>query len=248
MTDLPRVAVVTGANRGLGFAACRGLGRMGRKVVVTARDAAKAEAAAQRLCEEGSDAVPRRLDVTEPESIAGFAEGVRRDFGRADVVVNNAGIFTDVSVEGDPDRWDELGPASALKAQIGTVRENMDTHVYGPLLLCQALVPLMLEAGYGRVVNVSSGWGQLHDMGGGMPGYRIAKAGLNVVTRILSVELEGTGVLINAMCPGWCRTDMGGAGADRSAEEGADTIIWLATLPDGGPTGLLFRDREPIPW
>ena len=106
----------------------------------------------------------------------------------------------------------------------------------------------MLEAGHGRVVNVSSGWGQFHEMGGGMPGYRLGKVALNALTKLLSVELAGSGVLINAMCPGWVRTDMGGAGAERSPAEGADTAVWLATLPDDGPSGALFRDRAEVPW
>ncbi len=248
MSDEQRVAIVTGANRGIGFEACRGLARHGLKVVVTARDEAKAEAAAAKLGRDGADAVPRRLDVTDPESIAGFAAAAGRDFGRADVLVNNAGIFRNADVPYRPGRWDELGRASALAAKIGTLRENMETHVYGPLLLCQAFAPLMRARGYGRIVNVSSGSGQLDDMDGGWPGYRVSKAGLNALTRILAAELEDTGILVNSMCPGSCRTRMGSADAPRSAEQGADTIVWLATLPDDGPSGLFFRDRKPIPW
>ena len=120
------------------------------------------------------------------------------------------------------------------------------TNLIGPFLLCQTLIPLM--QGRGRVVNVSSGMGQLSEMGGGFPAYRMSKAGLNALTRIFARELEGTGVKVNAVCPGWVRTDMGGAGAARSVEEGVATTVWLATLPDDGPSGGLFRDRKPIPW
>ena len=243
-----RIAVVTGANRGIGLAACEGLGARGYKVVLGSRDDARGEAAAATLREAGHDVVAHRLDVDDPASIARLGDWVRAELGRCDALVNNAGIFTDPSVDDEFARWDAMGEASALRARIDTIRENMETHAYGPLLLCQALAPLMLEAGYGRVVNVSSGWGQFHQMGGGMPGYRLAKAALNAVTKLLSVELVGTGVLINAMCPGWVRTDMGGEAADRSPAEGADTAVWLATLPDDGPTGALFRDRAQVPW
>jgi NAD(P)-dependent dehydrogenase (short-subunit alcohol dehydrogenase family) len=113
-------------------------------------------------------------------------------------------------------------------------------------MVSQALVPLM--QGSGRVVDVSSGMGQLAEMNGGYPGYRLSKAALNALTRILADELKGTGVKVNSVCPGWVRTDMGGADAPRTPEQGAETIVWLATLPDDGPTGGFFRDRQPIPW
>jgi len=114
--------------------------------------------------------------------------------------------------------------------------------------MCEAFIPLMQRHHYGRIVNISSGMGALNDMGGGSPGYRLSKAGLNVLTRILASELRGSGILVNSVCPGWVRTDMGGSGATRSVEEGADTPVWAATLPDNGPTGGFFRDRRPIPW
>ena len=131
---------------------------------------------------------------------------------------------------------------------IDTLRRAMETNVYGPLLLCQALIPLMKKNNYGRIVNMSSGMGQLSDMNGFYPGYRVSKTSLNAITRILTDELLQSNILVNSMCPGWVKTDMGGAGATREVEEGADTAIWLATLPDNGPRGKFFRDRKEIPW
>ena len=136
--------------------------------------------------------------------------------------------------------------SSVFRADIATVRYSMENNAYGPLRLCQALIPLM--RGHGRVVNVSSGMGQLSEMNGCCPGYRFSKAAINVLTRILADELRDTRIKVNSVCPGWVRTDMGGPNAERSVEEGADTIVWLATLPDDGPSGGFFRDRKPIPW
>ncbi len=230
-----RIAVVTGANRGIGFEICRQLARKGLRVILTARDEARASEAAARLRSEGLEAQPRALDVTSAESVRAFVRALREDPGRADVLVNNAGIFID-------------GETPALQADIDVVRRTLETNLYGPWLLCQQIIPLMLQNGYGRIVNLSSGMGQLSDMNGGHAGYRLSKAGINVMTRVLADELKGTNVLINSVCPGWVRTDMGGKEAPRTVEQGADTPVFLATLPDGGPGGGFFRDRKTIPW
>jgi NAD(P)-dependent dehydrogenase (short-subunit alcohol dehydrogenase family) len=179
------------------------------------------------------------LDVADDDGIARLAEFVRKEFGRLDILINNAGI-----VRGRDEPRERA--MQTFDAMPGGLRAVLATNLIGPFLLCQALIPLM--QGRGRVVNVSSGMGQLSDMGSGFPAYRISKAGLNALTRIFASELEGSGVKVNAVCPGWVRTDMGGAGAARSVEEGVATTIWLATLPDDGPSGGLFRDRKPIPW
>jgi NAD(P)-dependent dehydrogenase (short-subunit alcohol dehydrogenase family) len=232
-------AVVTGGNRGMGFETCRQLGQRGARVVLTSRDPAKGEAAARRLRDQGLDVRHHPLDVADDDSIGQLAEFVREEFGRLDILINNAGI-----VRGrDEPRERAMRPFDAMPAGLRAV---LATNLIGPFLLCQALIPLM--RGSGRVVNVSSGMGQLIDMGADFPGYRISKAGLNALTRIFARELAGTGIKVNAACPGWVRTDMGGAGATRSVEEGVDTTIWLATLPDDGPSGGLFRDKKPIPW
>jgi NAD(P)-dependent dehydrogenase (short-subunit alcohol dehydrogenase family) len=234
-----KIAVVTGGNRGMGFETCRQLARRGARVILTSRDPEKGEAAAARLQGEGLDVRHHPLDVADDDGIARLAEFIRTEFGRLDILINNAGI-----VRGkDEPRERAMGTFEATAAGLRAV---LATNLIGPFLLCQALLPLM--EGYGRVVNVSSGMGQLCDMGGGFPAYRISKAGLNALTGIFASELAGRGVKVNAVCPGWVRTDMGGAGAARSVEEGVATTIWLATLPDDGPSGGLFRDRKPIPW
>ena len=235
-----RIAVVTGANRGLGLETCRQLARRGLTVVLTSRAAAKGEAAAARLRDDGLNVRFHPLDVTDPHSIGGLAQYLQAEFGRVDVLVNNAGVFL------DPLDSPDAGAASVLRADLDTVRRSMETNVYGPLLLCQALVPLM--QGRGRIVNLSSGMGQLSDMNGCCPGYRFSKVAINALTRSLADELQSTAIKINSVCPGWVRTDMGGPHANRSVEDGADTIVWLATLPDDGPSGGFFRDRKPIPW
>ncbi len=232
----PRIAVVTGANRGIGHEIARQLAAKGYRVVLTARDARKGRAAAKAL---GGAVAFHALDVTSPASIKRLA----RDIPRIDVLVNNAGVY----LEGGYDA-DGMPLSSALATPRRVLDATMKTNMIGPFLLCQAIVPGMLKRGYGRVVNVSSGSGQLSSMGGGEAGYRMSKTALNAMTRILAVETKGRGVLVNAFCPGWVRTDMGGPHAKRSVEQGADTGVWLATLPARGPTGGFFRDRKPIPW
>jgi NAD(P)-dependent dehydrogenase (short-subunit alcohol dehydrogenase family) len=234
-----RIAVVTGGNRGMGFETCRQLARRGARVILTSRNAEKGEAAATRLRGEGLDVRHQQLDVADDEGIARLAEFVRGEFVRLDILVNNAGIVRGKDEPREP-------AMRTFQATAAGLREVLAINLIGPFLLCQALIPLM--QGRGRVVNVSSGMGQLADMAGGFPAYRISKAGLNALTRIFASELEGTGVKVNAVCPGWVRTDMGGANAARSVEKGVATTVWLATLPDDGPSGGLFRDRKPIPW
>jgi NAD(P)-dependent dehydrogenase (short-subunit alcohol dehydrogenase family) len=234
-----KIAVVTGGNRGMGLETCRQLGRRGARVVLTSRDPAKGETAAGRLQGEGLDVRHHQLDVADDDGIGRLAEFIQSEFGRLDILINNAGI---VRGRGEP----RERAMRTFEATPAGLREVLATNLIGPFLLCQALIPLM--QGRGRVVNVSSGMGQLSEMGGGLPAYRISKAGLNALTRIFASEVDGTGIKVNAACPGWVRTDMGGAGAARSVEEGVATTVWLATLPDDGPSGGLFRDRKPIPW
>jgi NAD(P)-dependent dehydrogenase (short-subunit alcohol dehydrogenase family) len=237
MLEQPKVALVTGANRGIGFETCRQLGGLGVRVILTARDPAKGRAAADKLRGEGLDIVFQLLDVTDHDRIRQLAKHIENAFGRLDALVNNAGILPDPQVG-----------SSGLDADLARVRAAMETNVYGPLLLAQAFIPLMTGQRYGRIVNVSSGMGQLSDMNGGYPAYRLSKVALNAVTRILAAELADTNVKVNSVCPGWVRTGMGGPTAPRTPAEGADTIVWLATLPDDGPSGGFFRDRQPIPW
>jgi NAD(P)-dependent dehydrogenase (short-subunit alcohol dehydrogenase family) len=227
-----RVALVSGANRGLGRETARQLADQRLRVIVGSRDLAAGEAEAAAM---GPRATARRLDVTEQATVDDLFAWIRDELGRLDVLVNNAGIGGDHLPGG-------------VEANLEGVKNVLETNLFGAWRLAEAAVPLMRENGYGRIVNVSSGMGQLSDMGGGNPGYRVSKTSLNAMTRILAAELAGENILVNSVCPGWVRTDMGGQNARRSVEEGADGIVWLATLPDGGPSGDFFRDRKPIPW
>jgi len=238
MTD-KRIAVVTGGNRGIGFEICRQLARReDLHVVLTSRDIAKGQAAVQKLASEGLEVSTFQLEATSAADISALAQWLEQTYGRVDILVNNAGVLLD----------QQRGQGSVFAAEIDTLKETMDNNVYGPLQLCQALVPLMKKNGYGRIVNVSSGMGQLGDMGGGYTAYRFSKVSLNALTRILAAELHDSPILVNSMCPGWVKTDMGGPSANRTVEQGADTAVWLATLPNEGPSGMFFRDRSPISW
>jgi NAD(P)-dependent dehydrogenase (short-subunit alcohol dehydrogenase family) len=234
----PPIAVVTGAYRGLGLETCRQLAERGYRVVLTARRDAEGRAVAEGLAQRGVDVRFHALDVNDPASVRRLADDLRAEYGRIDCLVNNAGIFPDPEPGGEA--------ASIFRAELDTVRRGFETNTLGPLMLCQALIPLM--AGRGRVVNVSSGMGQLSDMNGCCPGYRLSKTALNALTRILADELQDTGIKVNSVCPGWVRTEMGGPNATLSVEEGARGIVWAATLPDDGPSGGFFRHGEPIPW
>jgi NAD(P)-dependent dehydrogenase (short-subunit alcohol dehydrogenase family) len=235
-----RVALVTGGNRGLGLETARQLARYGLRVVLTARSLDKAEHAAESLRGEQLDVIAHELDVADARSTARLSE-----LGTVDVLVNNAGVMA----ESDEN---PLAPGaltrSALDVPSGFLREAFETNTLGAYRAIQALAPGMRERGYGRIVNVSSGLGQLSDMGGGYPAYRVSKAGLNALTRIFASELRDRGVLVNSVCRGWARTDMGGPHAQLEPEEAVATIVWAATLPDAGPSGGFFRAKQPIPW
>jgi NAD(P)-dependent dehydrogenase (short-subunit alcohol dehydrogenase family) len=234
-----RVAVVTGGNRGIGLEIVRQLARLGVITILGARDASKGEAAAQQLASEGLEVPVLAVDADDPASAPRAAHDIKRLFGRCDILVNNAGILID-----GPGGFD----SSLFDLTTETMRQTFETNVMGPSRFIQAIVPLMRDGGYGRIVNLSSGAGQLTDMGKGFPAYRMSKSALNVLTRVTANELAGYNIKCNSVCPGWVRTDMGGANADRSVEVGAETPVWLATLPDNGPTGGFFRDKKPIAW
>jgi NAD(P)-dependent dehydrogenase (short-subunit alcohol dehydrogenase family) len=228
-------ALITGANRGIGFEVCRQLARHGLHVILTARDANAGQTAAELLQGERLDVEFQPLDVTDPESIGEIRGYLDRTFGRLDVLVNNAAIYPDEEV-------------SVFDVPLNVVRRTFEINTFGPLQMCQAFVPLMRHHNFGRVVNVSSGSGQLTDMGGFTAAYRMSKTALNALTRVVASEVAEYNIKVNAVCPGWVRTDMGGPHATRSVEQGADTVVWLATLPDDGPSGGFFRDRKPVDW
>jgi NAD(P)-dependent dehydrogenase (short-subunit alcohol dehydrogenase family) len=232
MTESGRIALVSGGNRGIGREIARQLAQRGITTILGSRDEEKGHVAAKGM---NGDVVVRQLDVGDEKSVDRLASFVEEEFGRLDVLVNNAGIANDRGQRG-------------VDADLDRVREALEANLFGAWRLCEAFVPLMQRNGYGRIVNVSSGMGALNDMGGGSPAYRVSKTTLNALTRILASELRGSGILVNSVSPGWVRTDMGGSNASRSVEEGADTPVWAATLPNNGPTGGFFRDRRPIPW
>ena len=232
----PRVALVSGGNRGIGYAVCRALARAGCTVVLGARNAHEGRAAAEALRSEGLQVEYHALDVRRDASVRRCVAAVMKRHGRIDILVNNAGVLVDPK------------GSRVLDSKIAAYRETLEVNFYGALRLAQAVAPLMRKAGYGRIVNMSSGLGQLRGMGAGTPAYRVSKTALNALTRMLAVELQDTGVLVNAMCPGWVRTRMGGPKAQRTPQQAAATAVWLATLPASGPNGGFFRDRKRIPW
>lgn len=229
-----QIALVTGANRGLGREIVRQLSKRGMTVILGARDPGKGEKAAAEISSDSGEILPRRLDVTDQTTIDALASEVEERFGRLDVLVNNAGVHYDSYQQ-------------ALDADLSVVEEAFTTNTLGPWRMCQAFVPLLRNSGYGRLVNVSSGAGTLNGMRAGTPAYKVSKAAVNALTLMLASELAGTGILVNAAGPGWTATDMGGSGG-RSVEDGAASIVWAATLPDDGPSGGFFRDGEPLSW
>ena len=232
-----KIALVTGANRGIGQQICADLAAKNIQVILTSRDLQKGEAAAQiiRASQPQVQIVVQQLDVTSDESVNALHDFVLKAYGRLDILVNNGAILIDDDV-------------SIFNLDIPRLQATLEANLYGPLRLCQAFIPLMQTNGYGRVVNVSSEMGQLSDMGVGTAAYRISKTALNSLTTIFAAEVGRGNIKINCCTPGWVRTDMGGPSAHKSVAEGADTPVWLATLPDDAPTGQFFADREIIAW
>src|SRR5215203_6111276 len=220
--DNGRIALVSGGNRGIGLEVCRQLAERGYTVVMGSRDDKQGRAAATGLPD---GVVVRQLDVADPGSVELLSRSIEEEFGRLDILVNNAAISND---EGQ----------SGADADLDRVKAALEANLFGAWRLCEIAIPLMQRNGYGRIVNVSTGLAALEDMGGGSPGYRVSKTALNALT----------GILVNAVNPGWVQTDMGGSGATRPVEEGAEALVWAATLPNSGPTGGFFQDRRPVPW
>ncbi len=238
-----RVALITGANKGIGFEIARQLARKNMTVLMGARHDERGIEARNRLADQGLDVHFILIDVTDSTSIHSVVGRIRDEFLRLDVLVNNAGILID-------------SETSLLELSVTLFQNTFETNTFGPLLLSQACVPLMKENHYGRIVNMSSTLGSLTDIANPdssyrqvqSPAYRLSKTLLNGITVLLAKELRGTNILVNSACPGWVQTDMGGEQAPLSPEQGAATPVWLATLPDDGPTGGFFRERQPIPW
>ena len=228
-----RVALVSGANRGIGLAVARGIAERGATTFLGARDLAAGEAAAAALRADGLAAHALRLDVTDRPSITAAVATIAAANGRLDVLVNNAGVLTyDNAIDFDPDTAERFWTINTL----------------GPWLLAAAAVPLMRRNGWGRVVNVSTEMASSNRMAASAPSYRVSKVALNAVTRVLALELAGSGILVNSVSPGWVRTEMGGPDAPRSIEQGCASILWGVDLPDDGPSGGFFQDGAPLPW
>lgn len=226
----PLIALVTGANRGIGFEVVRQLASLGMTVILGARDLEKGIAAAEQLTSEGLKVLPHQLDVSSQASIDQLAAQVEE----LDILINNAGILYDT--------WQK--PSTA---DLDVVREAFETNTFGAWRMCKTFIPIIRRSEHGRIVNVSSEAGSLVSMGGSTPAYSTSKVALNALTRMLAAELRGTKILVNSVCPGWVATEMGGEGG-RPVEQGAASVVWAATLADDGATGGFFRDGKPLPW
>ncbi|TKG89596.1 SDR family oxidoreductase [Puteibacter caeruleilacunae] len=229
-----RIALVTGANRGIGYATVKELLKKGYKVILTARNEAAGKKAQSELQKYG-DVYFHTLDVTNAKSTNELKDFVEQEFGRLDMLINNAGI--------NYDTWH-----TAENADLEEVQATLNTNLIGAWRMAQAFIPMMKQQKYGRIVNVSSGAGAFAEMGGNTPGYSVSKAALNALTIKLASDVKSNNILVNSVCPGWVRTDMGGIAAPRSPKKGAETIIWAAELPNNGHSGKFLRDMKEIAW
>ncbi|TGK04866.1 SDR family NAD(P)-dependent oxidoreductase [Leptospira semungkisensis] len=229
-----KIAIVTGASRGIGEEVSKELAKEGVHIVCVSRKKEDSQKTVDFILKNGGSAEAFALDVSDPSAIQEFLSTVISKFPRIDILVNNAGIYLDKGSIQD----------TTLEMLQGTLNVNL----IGPFLLSQKILSQMKKNGYGRIVNVSSGMGQLYDMSSGYAAYRISKTALSALTRILHAEAGSPNIKINSVCPGWVRTDMGGPGASRSVEKGAETIVWAALLNEKGPSGVFLRDKKEIPW
>jgi NAD(P)-dependent dehydrogenase (short-subunit alcohol dehydrogenase family) len=232
LADRP-IAIVTGANRGIGREVTRQLAAAGFAVLLGSRDLAAGQTAAHQIDSGGNSVTACQLDVTDPASVTALASFATEHFGCVDVLVNNAAIHYDT--------WQH-----AAGADLAIVDEALATNLLGAWRTTVALLPLLRQSRHPRIVNVSSEGGSISEMTGGTPAYSVSKAGLNALTRLLAGELRSRRILVNAVCPGWTATDMGGGG--RPVADGAASIMWAVLLPDDGPTGTFTRDGHPLPW
>ena len=230
-----RVAVVTGGNRGIGFEICKELSKVGCRVVLTSRDEEHGKQAVAKLSSDKKNIVYHKLDVTNDKDIETLRDWILKRYGRVDILINNAGIYLD---EG----------TSVFDVDEKIVKETLDVNFYGAFHMCRILVPIMRQNGYGRIVNISSGYGAMSEMAGYHAAYRISKAALNALTLIMADELRDGDIKVNAVCPGWVNTDMGGRMAPVSAEKAAKDIVHVALMDEKGPTGSFFRHKKPIEW
>lgn len=232
-SELP-VAVVTGGNRGVGLEVCRRLANLGFAVVLGSRDLRRAELAVKELDPEGERITPCHIEVDNSLNIDALGDWVKGKFGRIDALVNNASTA--------PDLW-----AMAGNTDLSPVAEALDINVFGTWRVTQALLPMLRSSPKPRIVNVSSEAGSIARISGGRPAYTVSKTALNALTRMLAAELYRDGILVNAVCPGWTAQE-GGNGGGRTAAQGAASVVWAVTIPNGGPTGTFTRDGRELPW
>jgi NAD(P)-dependent dehydrogenase (short-subunit alcohol dehydrogenase family) len=238
-TNVAQTALVTGANRGIGFEIARQLAALGIKVLAGVRSEQKAAAAGAAFEALGAGVKPVVIDVADTGRLPEVLAAIAQRHGAIDILVNNAAILID-----GPGGFD----ASFFEMTDDVFRRTWETNVLAPAATMRGLVPGMIARGYGRVVNMSSLAGQLSGMSSGFPAYRVSKAALNALTRIAAAEAAQVDVKVNACSPGWVRTEMGGPSAPRTPAKGAETAVWLATLPSDGPSGGFFQDKAPLPW
>lgn len=229
-----RIALVTGANKGIGYEIARQLAEKGFHVFVGARKVGEGLQATTTIAKSGGSAEFVEIDVSDRGSIEKAAAAVASKVDHLDVLVNNAGIMQDSK--------------GVMEVDDKTVLTTLTTNTLGPLRVTQAFLPLLLKGARGTVVNLSSGLGQLNDMGDTYPAYSVSKTALNAVTRQFAAALRDKGITVNSVCPGWVKTDMGGPNAQRTVQQGADTVTWLATEAPRDVTGQFLRDRKTIPW
>jgi NAD(P)-dependent dehydrogenase (short-subunit alcohol dehydrogenase family) len=230
-----RIVLITGGNRGIGFETANELAGRGFYVVIAARDKTKGQQAAEKLQAAGGKATLLPLDVSSSGSIRNAASSFAAISDHLDVLINNAGIYPDEGV-------------NILTIPRKQMVETLETNTFGPLEVTQAFLPYLRKSAAARIVNVSSGYGELNGLSASVPSYCLSKLALNGLTIMLAEVLRSDRIAVNSMCPGWVRTDMGGPNATRSVEEGADTAVWLADEADHKLTGKFFRNREEIPW
>lgn len=229
-----RIALVTGGNRGIGYETCRELAIAGCHVILTCRSDVDGRNAVSRL-NSGDKIVFRKLDVTDTRDIESLCDWIVDTYGRLDILINNAGVYLDEGV-------------SVFDVKEKTMRDTLEVNFYGAFHLCRVFVPIMRKSGFGRIINVSSGYGTMSEMGGHVAAYRISKAALNALTLIMAHELIDSNIKVNAVCPSWVSTEMGGSMAPISPNAAAKDIVYFAMLNDTGPTGGFFRYKKQIPW
>jgi NAD(P)-dependent dehydrogenase (short-subunit alcohol dehydrogenase family) len=228
------VAIVTGGNREIGYEICKELSRAGCHVVLTSRNEEDGRQAITKLNAHDNIAY-HRLDVTNSEGIAGLRNWILKTYGRVDILINNAGVYLDEGV-------------SVFDLDEKVIQQTFAVNFYGAFNMCKAFVPMMRKNAYGRIVNISSGYGAMNEMAGYEAAYRISKAALNALTLIMADELSDGSIKVNAVCPGWVSTEMGGKLAPLSPETAARDIVHFALIDANGPTGRFFRYKRPIQW